>query len=40
LRPAVQYLNEIWPVDKKVWPPLVYTITVNFKSGKLKLKKN
>ncbi len=24
LRPAIQYLNEIWPVSKKVWPPLVY----------------
>jgi hypothetical protein len=23
-RPAIQYLNEIWPVSKKVWPPLLY----------------
>jgi len=26
LRPAIQYFNEIWPVRKKVWPPLVYTM--------------
>ncbi len=24
LRPAIQYLNEICPLSKKVWPPLVY----------------
>jgi len=23
LQPAKQYLNENWPVSKKVWPPLV-----------------
>ncbi len=26
LRPTRQYLNEIWPVDKKVWLPLSYSI--------------
>ncbi len=26
LRPAIQYFNEIWPVRKKVWPPLAYSI--------------
>jgi hypothetical protein len=20
----MQYLNEIWPINKKVWPPLIY----------------
>ena len=25
LRPAIQYFNEIWPVRKKVWPPLLYS---------------
>jgi len=24
LQPAKQYFNEIWPVRKKVWPPLLY----------------
>jgi len=27
LRPAIQYLNEIWPVSKKVWPPLIYIVS-------------
>ncbi len=28
MRPAVQYLNEIWPVCKKVWTPLLYITNV------------
>jgi len=24
LRLTIQYFNEIWPVRKKVWPPLLY----------------
>ncbi len=26
LQPPRQYFNEIWPVRKKVWPPLLYHI--------------
>jgi hypothetical protein len=26
LWPPIQYLNEIWLIDKKVWPPLFYMI--------------
>ncbi len=25
MRLAIQYLNEVWPVSKKVWPPLLST---------------
>ncbi len=28
LWPAIQYLNEIWPVSKRVWPPLVYIVEI------------
>ncbi len=28
LQPTIQYFNEIWPIRKKVWPPLVYTVKV------------
>jgi len=33
LRPAIQYFNEIWPVRKKVWPPLLYSLNQWFPTG-------
>jgi len=26
LLPAIQYINENWPLSKKVWQPLAYSI--------------
>ncbi len=38
LRPAKQYLNEIWPVSKKVWPPLFYILDPRMAQKRRKLR--
>ena len=41
LRPAIQYLKEIWPARKKVWPPLLSTFPrLSFSSINVKWQNN